>query len=69
MDAAAAAAMSDPDRNPNFRRRWDEGEARVFSSVSAPPERIGTFGLVLQEALLRRSGALRPPLPEDGPHG
>jgi hypothetical protein len=23
MDAAAYAAMSDPDRNPNFRRKWD----------------------------------------------
>jgi hypothetical protein len=22
MDAAAAAAMSDPERNPKFRRRW-----------------------------------------------
>ena len=23
MDAARAAEMADPDRNPNFRRRWD----------------------------------------------
>jgi hypothetical protein len=24
MDAATAAAMSDPERNPLFRRRWQE---------------------------------------------
>lgn len=24
MDAAAAAAMSDPERNPAFRRRWQD---------------------------------------------
>jgi len=24
MDAASAAAMSDPERNPHFRRRWSE---------------------------------------------
>ena len=24
MDAAAAAAMSDPERNPKFRRRWQD---------------------------------------------
>ena len=24
MDAATAAAMSDPERNPAFRRRWQE---------------------------------------------
>jgi hypothetical protein len=24
MDAAVAAAMSDPERNPAFRRRWQE---------------------------------------------
>jgi hypothetical protein len=24
MDAAAFAAQSDPDRNPNFRRRWSD---------------------------------------------
>jgi hypothetical protein len=24
MDAATAAAMSDPDRNPKFRRRWQD---------------------------------------------
>ncbi len=38
MDAARAAGMSDPDNNPNFRRRW-----------SAPPlerERPATGGTV-----------------------
>jgi hypothetical protein len=28
MDAAAAAAMSDPDRNRWFRRRWSEAPVR-----------------------------------------
>ena len=27
MDAAAAAAMSDPKRNPAFRRLWQEADA------------------------------------------
>lgn len=55
MDAAAAAAMSDPERNPHFRRRWGEGAA----CVSADPSRaaIGTLGLALQEALARRRRA------------
>ena len=56
MDAAVAAAMSDPDRNPHFRRRWPQagaaGESRhreVFA--------IGALGLALQEALNRRNRA------------
>lgn len=32
-DAAAAAAMSDPERNPKFRRRWHE--AYIPSQPSA----------------------------------
>ena len=28
MDAATAAAMSDPERNPAFRRRWQEAPDR-----------------------------------------
>ena len=59
MDAAAAAAMSDPDRNTYFRRRWLEASA--VQPDSAPPctgGDIGTFGLALLEALRRRdSGA------------
>ena len=27
MDAATAAAMSDPRKNPAFRRRWQEADA------------------------------------------
>jgi hypothetical protein len=30
MDAATAAAMSDPERNPAFRRRWQE--------IGTPPQ-------------------------------
>ncbi|BDG74053.1 hypothetical protein [Roseomonas fluvialis] len=53
MDAAVAAAMSDADRNPNFRRKWVD-DARVTAiSGTAPPAAIGSFGLVLQEALAR----------------
>jgi hypothetical protein len=57
MDAAVAAAMSDPERNPHFRRRWVD-ETRVTSiSLAARPEAIGSFGLVLQEAQERRRHA------------
>ncbi len=34
MDAATAAAMSDPERNPAFRRRWREA-----LDESAAPQR------------------------------
>ena len=37
MDAAAAAAMSDPDRNPLFRRRWREA-GDVVAPRPAPPD-------------------------------
>lgn len=54
MDAAAAAAMSDPDRNPHFRRRWDEAAPGVAAvSASASARSIGTFGMALLEALRR----------------
>jgi hypothetical protein len=57
MDAASAAAMSAPDRNPHFRRRW-VNETRVMAiPLAAPPAAIGSFGLVLQEALERRRRA------------
>lgn len=52
MDAATAAAMSNPDRNPHFRRRWTDGEADA-SALSTRPS-VGTFGLALLEALRRR---------------
>lgn len=55
MDAAAAAAMSDPERNPHFRRRWDEGSPDApTASPRTSTEGIGTLGLALQEALDRR---------------
>ena len=39
IDAAAAAAMSDPDRNPAFRRRWlDAGAPAIISAVAADPD-------------------------------
>ncbi|GGJ45127.1 hypothetical protein [Neoroseomonas lacus] len=74
MDAATAAAMSDPHCNPHFRRRWNE------AIMDAPPmpalpgrDPVGTFGLVLQEALSRatRSGGAvhlrqKPEGPSDG---
>lgn len=31
MDPATAALMSDPDRNPLFCRRWQDGDDRVVS--------------------------------------
>lgn len=52
-DAAAAAAMSDPVRNPHFRRRWTEAGAPTgprHPDVGA----LGTLGLALLEALNRR---------------
>jgi len=69
MDPAVAAAMSDPERNPHFRRRWHDVEARRSANMVLPPQQIGTFGLALQQSLLRRPGVLRRLLPEDRPHG
>jgi hypothetical protein len=37
MDAAAAAAMSDPLRNPHFRRRWREESVRADAPPAPPP--------------------------------
>jgi hypothetical protein len=54
MDAAVAAAMSDPERNRHFRRRWSEGGLAVPSaSARSSTIGIGTLGLALQEALRR----------------
>ena len=36
MDPATAAAMSDPARNPLFRRRWLEGDAPVVPRPAPP---------------------------------
>ena len=43
MDAATAAAMSDPERNPAFRRRWQE--------ACTPPLPPDAKALVAQDAL------------------
>ncbi len=37
-DAASAAAMSDPRRNPSFRRRWQELPDRRASQSAPTPE-------------------------------
>ena len=57
MDAAAAAAMSDPERNTHFRRRWVDETGVTSISAARPPAEIGSFGLVLLEALDRRRRA------------
>lgn len=36
MDSARAAAMSDPDRNPWFRRRWNDLPTLPTSGRPAP---------------------------------
>lgn len=43
MDPASAAAMSDPDRNPHFRRRWREQRPslpwpRVWETPAPPAD-------------------------------
>jgi hypothetical protein len=58
MDAAAAAAMSDPDRNPHFRRLWQEQvlrPPRVIPAGSPPSDKLGTLGVALIEAWRRTS--------------
>ncbi len=42
MDAAAAAAMSDPERNPAFRRRWLDvpGEPAWTPPADLEPEDV-----------------------------
>ena len=42
MDAATAAAMSDPDANPKFRRRWQDAPCepgRTPPATSSPRTR------------------------------
>jgi hypothetical protein len=57
IDAAVAATMSDPERNPHFRRRWVDETGVTSIPLAASPAEIGSFGLVLQEALERRRRA------------
>jgi hypothetical protein len=55
-DAADAAAMSNPDRDPHFRRRWLEVCAPTgptHPDVGA----VGALSLALREALNRRKKA------------
>lgn len=50
MDAATAAAMSDPERNPHFRRRWGQSAPRIMPNPVPPDSRLGALGLALLEA-------------------
>ena len=36
MDAATAAAMSDPERNPAFRRRWQDTKTPLQPHEDSP---------------------------------
>ena len=59
MDAASAAAMSDPTLNPWFRRRWVELPARTAPQAAAATlpvdDELATTGLaLLHEWRLRR---------------
>lgn len=70
MDPAAAAAMSDPDRNPQFRRRWDDTESvQPGGSPRNSSAVVGTLGLALLEAFKRRRqverGQAAVPVPGD----
>ena len=37
MDAATAAAMSDPERNPRFRRRWQDAPCEPERYAAGSP--------------------------------
>ncbi len=63
MDAATAAAMSDPMRNPAFRRRWHEQQFLPEGPSplqDAAPESIGPIGLALLDAWRRERAQRRP---------
>jgi hypothetical protein len=54
MDTATAAAMSDPERNPAFRRRWQDGpRAPRWSSPPAVVEPGDAVELTGRELLER----------------
>lgn len=70
MDAAAAAAMSDPDLNPHFRRRWDEGRLDAAVRTSRPANTaIGTLGIALQDASRLANGQATPVQLRKSPEG
>lgn len=58
MDTANAAAISDPNRNLHFRRRWHE-DASIFVNRQDTPARAwpGTFGVALLEAFRAKQQA------------
>jgi hypothetical protein len=56
MNAATAAAMSDPDRNPMFRRRWVETAAAPVTPRSTAGA-FGPIGLALIDAWRRKQQA------------
>lgn len=67
MDAAKAAAMSDPDRNYNLRRRWGDESAPVQIPMPRPrSDALGPIGLALLDAWRKRK-AHKVPDQEDGP--
>lgn len=43
MDAARYASMSDPDNNPNFRRRWGPPPLKVKAPPMGGTTRRGDF--------------------------
>jgi hypothetical protein len=51
MDAASAAAMSDPDRNPAFNRRWREPTLPVEPLWSVPRVELEPMELIVQVLL------------------
>jgi hypothetical protein len=51
MDAATAAAMSDPERNPAFRRRWQDTYPPPQSSPSEPKSEHDALDLTGRELL------------------
>jgi hypothetical protein len=58
MDAAAAAAMSDPEHNPHFRRRWLEATpAAVLVTPRSTAGVVGPIGLALIDAWQRKQQA------------
>src|SRR3954447_7967499 len=51
MDAASAAAMSDPDRNPAFRRRWQDAHTRPELPTQRPKSGQDALELTGRELL------------------
>lgn len=59
MDAAAAARMSDPERNTHFRRLWREPAADVvLATPCSVAGNVGTLGIALIKAWRHRQHLL-----------